>query len=339
MLSRNVLPPISVGHSLLSSTMSSGSLTSARYGKDKVRVLRVVRKENVHHVVEYNVQVLLEGDLDVSYTQADNTVVVATDSMKNIVYYMAKTSPYVLSPTKFATHIGTFLVSKYAHIHKAFITVEQLRWSRIVVGQDGKQGHDHSFLRDGDEKKFVKVEVDATKGKNTLTASVTAGVTDLLVLKTTNSSFEKFIRDEFTTLPEVDDRIFSTSVDLSFTFDGPIAIPPPKNGDKLDFEVPAVKDGGVWDDQVLESIASKVTLEVFAEDNSASVQATLYKMAQALLDRAPGIRAVSYALPNKHYIPVDMSYIGVSNLKPSDAEVFMPVAAPSGLITATVTRN
>ena len=38
-------------------------LTSARYGKTKVRVLRVVREDKWHHVVEYNVEALLEGDI------------------------------------------------------------------------------------------------------------------------------------------------------------------------------------------------------------------------------------------------------------------------------------
>ena len=38
---------------------------TARYGKDKVRVLRVVREGAWHHVVEYNVTALLEGDIDV----------------------------------------------------------------------------------------------------------------------------------------------------------------------------------------------------------------------------------------------------------------------------------
>lgn len=81
-----------------------GVLASAKYGKDKVRVFRVVRDatSKVHDVVEYNVTVLVEGaietrcgqhlyrlialhlyskpSLGTSYTQADNTVVVATDS-------------------------------------------------------------------------------------------------------------------------------------------------------------------------------------------------------------------------------------------------------------------
>lgn len=69
---------------------------------------------------------------------------------------LAKTSPHILHPERFALHVGTYLVSKYAHIHKAFVTVEQLRWKRIDVrGQD----HSHAFWRDGDEKRAVDVEV------------------------------------------------------------------------------------------------------------------------------------------------------------------------------------
>jgi urate oxidase len=58
----------------------SSELIASRYGKDKVRVFRVVRDGKTHHIVEYNVTALLEGDIDTSYTAADNSVVVATDS-------------------------------------------------------------------------------------------------------------------------------------------------------------------------------------------------------------------------------------------------------------------
>ncbi|KAG7094961.1 hypothetical protein E1B28_005762 [Marasmius oreades] len=316
-------------------------LSNARYGKDKVRVLRVVRQGSLHLIVEYNVTVLVEGDIDVSYTKADNSVVVATDSLKNITYYLAKVSPHVLIPERFALHLGVHLVSKYSHLHKAFITVEQLRWSRISVhnGSESKE-HPYSFLRDGDEKRFVKVEVDASAGKNHLVGRVSAGITDLLVLKSTGSSFSNFVRDEYTTLVEVDDRIFSTSVDLNYTF-APIELPCPKRDDKLDFNIPVADGQGVgtvWDTSVPDK-ARKVTLEVFAQDDSASVQATLYKMATQIVQDHPGVASVSYALPNKHFIPVDMKYIQVDNLTPSNAEVFMPVSAPSGLISATISRK
>jgi urate oxidase len=62
------------------STSKTAILSSARYGKDKVRIFRVVRDGDWHTIAEYNVTTLLEGDVDQSYTQADNSVVVATDS-------------------------------------------------------------------------------------------------------------------------------------------------------------------------------------------------------------------------------------------------------------------
>ncbi|KAJ7795126.1 hypothetical protein B0H14DRAFT_113767 [Mycena olivaceomarginata] len=314
-------------------------LSSARYGKDKVRVLRVVREGKWHHIVEYNVQALLEGDIETSYTEADNSVVVATDSIKNITYYIAKISPHVLIPERFALHLGTHLVSKYPHIHKAFVTVEQLRWSRIPVsGEQGPTEHPHAFIRDGDEKRIVKVEVNASKGKDKIIASVTAGLSDLLVLKTTESAFTGFVRDKYTTLKEVDDRILSTSIDLSYTF-SPVEIPKPTDADVEQFTVPAeITPGSVWDTSVPTN-ARKVTLDTFASDNSASVQATLYRMARLIIAQNAHVQTVSYALPNKHYIPVDMGYLGVENLVPAQAEVFMPIAAPSGLITATVSRK
>ncbi|KAJ7064554.1 uricase [Mycena amicta] len=317
------------------SSSDSFVLTSARYGKDKVRVLRVVREGSLHHIVEYNVQVLLEGDIETSYTQADNSVVVATDSIKNITYYIAKISPHILIPERFALHLGTHIVSKYAHIHKAYVTVEQLRWSRIPI--DGKE-HPHSFIRDGEEKRVVKVEVDASAGKDKILGTVSAGLSDLLVLKTTESAFTNFVRDKYTTLAEVDDRILSTAVDLEYTF-APISIPSPTDADKEEFIVPNSIPTGSLFDTTVPARARSTTLHIFATDNSASVQATLHRMASAILADNSDIQKVSYALPNKHYIPVDMRYLGVENLKPSEAEVFMPIAAPSGLITATVSRR
>lgn len=303
------------------------SLTAARYGKDKVRVFRVVREGDKHSVVEYIVRALLEGDIETSYTKADNSVVVATDSIKNTCYVIAKTSPHVLSPELYALHLGTHFVTKYSHIHKAFITVEQLKWSRISVEGDP---HKHSFVRDGEEKIVVNAEIDGTSGKDKISAKIESGIKDLLVLKSTGSAFEGFLRDEYTTLTDVDDRIFSTAIDLSYEVvlpSGPLTIDGLKAvGDKAKFSA-------------LQDSVRKITLETFATDESASVQATMYKMSQKFLAENATASAISYRLPNKHYIPVPLDYIGLANTKPKDAEVFCPVEAPSGYITATVTRT
>lgn len=72
------------------------------------------------------------------------------------------------------------LVSKYAHIKKAFISIEKLRWTRIRIGETDTKGHPHSFYRDGDDKKIVRVEIDASGGGDKLVAKVEAGISDLL---------------------------------------------------------------------------------------------------------------------------------------------------------------
>lgn len=57
-------------------------------------------------------------------------------------------------------HLGTHLVSRYAHMHRALVTLEQLRWRRIPVGAGGQEGaHPHAFFRDGEDKRFTRVEV------------------------------------------------------------------------------------------------------------------------------------------------------------------------------------
>lgn len=84
---------------------------------------------------------------------------------------------------------------------------------------------------------------------------------------------------------EVNDRIFSTSVDLEYTF-APVVISPPKDGKKLEFVVPdMIEQGSVWDEKVAER-ARRATLEVFAKDESASVQV---RYARSLNNEKPGV--------------------------------------------------
>lgn len=96
-----------------------------------------------------------------------------------------------------------------------------------------------------------------------------------LVLKSTGSAFNSFIRDEYTTLVEVDDRILSTAIDVSYTF-APFDVTAPTDEKKLEFTVAAdvELEGGVWDPEVSER-ARNVTMKVFADDESASVQVHL----------------------------------------------------------------
>lgn len=130
----------------------------------------------------------------------------------------------------------------------------------------------------------------------------------------------------------VKDRLFSTSVTAQWN------VPLPN--------IPLTVEniGAIAAQLKLPEVAAKIredTLEVFATDESASVQATLYNTAQAVLTHCPVVESISYSLPNKHYIPINLSAFKLDNGLGYEggAEVFHPVADPSGLIEATIARK
>jgi urate oxidase len=228
---------------------------------------------------------------------------------------MAKQNP-VTPPELFASILGTHFIETYKHIHTAHIKVVTHRWTRMTI--DGKP-HPHSFFRDSAETRLVEADVIEGKG-----IEIRSGVSGLLVLKSTGSQFHTFVRNDFTTLPDVYDRILSTSVDAGWkwkTFSGMDLVK--KEVEKFDKTWAAARD---------------ITMKTFAEDDSASVQNTMYKMCGLILDAEPSVEAVDYSLPNKHYFEIDLSWHhGLKNTG-KDAEVYAPQSDPNGLIKCTVTR-
>ncbi|KAI0022012.1 hypothetical protein F4780DRAFT_241545 [Xylariomycetidae sp. FL0641] len=293
-------------------------LSAARYGKDNVRVCKVDRDAatGTQTVTEMTVCCLLEGAIEESYTAADNGPVVATDSMKNTIYIKAKEHP-VNPPELYAAVLGQHFLDTYAHISAAHVDVEVKRWTRLAV--DGAP-HPHAFLRDGEETRTASARVSRARG-----LELTSGLAGLTVLKSTGSQFHGFVRDDFTTLPETWDRILSTDVDATWTWR---ALP------TLD----ALRADLASFDRAFDD-ARNVTLRTFAHEDSPSVQNTMYKMCERILEAAPSVDKVSYSLPNKHYFEIDLSWHkGLKNTG-KDAEVYAPQSGPNGLIKCEVSRD
>ena len=196
-------------------------------------------------------------------------------------------------------------MKQYAHIDGAFVDIIKHKWTRLIV--DGKP-HPHSFVRDGEDIQTASVQ--HKRAGNQIT--ITSGLDKLLVLKTTGSAFHGFYKDEYTTLVPVWDRIFSTAVDAKWTFTSK----DPNVTKNIDFKN-------------IHASVKQITTDTFAKDDSASVQATLYLMQQQILAKHPEIAEVSYALPNKHYVGVDMSKFNIDN-NGKNLEVYHPQADPSG---------
>ncbi|KAF9344180.1 hypothetical protein BGX26_004692 [Mortierella sp. AD094] len=300
-------------------------LDKQEYGKDKVRLLKVHRDSKVHRVDDLTIRCLLSGAAFItSYTEASNKAVVATDSVKNTCYVLAKSSKVVDTLELFAAEIANHFLNTYAWIEGAHVSIIRHRWARMNI--DGKP-HTHSFWRDGEETRQTDIVVKR-EANGHRTVELKSAIADLLVLKTTGSSFEDFVRDEYTTLAETKDRILSTCVDAQW-----------------EFNVPAVATENLLSsmaqipfNKIYDSIR-EVTCKTFAEDESASVQATLYKMAAQSIANWKPLTKVSYALPNRHFFAVNLSYFrGTKNLG-EHADVYQPLTDPSGLITATIARS
>ncbi|EME41170.1 hypothetical protein DOTSEDRAFT_46232 [Dothistroma septosporum NZE10] len=295
------------------------SLSYARYGKDNVRLYKVHRDasdSSKQDVTELTVCTLLEGDIAASWTHADNANIVATDTQKQTVYIHAKLNP-VNPPELFAASLGSHFLQQYSHIHTAHVDLKVHRWTRMIV--DG-QPHPHSFLRDGEEKRTVSAVVSRANG-----IQIRSGLTGLLVLKSTGSQFHSFHRDEFTRLPETRDRILSTEVEAGWHW-------------QTFSTLEDVKREQAAFDKAHED-ARRITIETFAKENSPSVQNTMYKMSEEILEAARGVQSVEYSLPNKHYFEIDLSWHNGLKNTGADAEVYAPQSDPNGLIQCTVERK
>ena len=277
------------------------ALTQTAYGKSRIRLVRVTRHGDRHEVRDFTVAVAFEGRYDTSYTDGDNADVLPTDTMKNTVYAMAAREG-VGEPEVFAIILGRHFIERNPKLDRVRIEITDHGWSRIPIGD---REHGQSFVRRGPEARTAQVTTDRQG------STVTAGITDLVIMKTSHSAFAGFPRDEFTTLPETLDRLFVTSLTASWTY-----------GDH-DAEFASV----------FRSVR-RTLLESFAEHDSLSVQHTLYAMGQSVMDSIAGIERISLEMPNRHHLPINLTPFGMENRN----EVFVATEEPHGLIKATLVR-
>ncbi len=270
-----------------------------RYGKSRIRLVKVRRSPDAHQIVDLTLEVQLEGAFDPVYIDGDNASCLATDTMKNTVYALARQDPIV--------HVETFALRLAEHfiavpkVSRARISAIESPWARLSAGG---RPHPHAFVQPGGEQWTAVVTRDAAE------TSITSGVTNLVLLKTSESGFSGFPRDRYTTLPETDDRILATSLTATWTY-----------------------RAGTSDFAARDRVRAAL-VETFAAHQSRSVQHTLYAMGEAALAACVDVTETTLTLPNRHHLLVDLKPFGLDNPN----EVFVATDQPFGLIEATVRR-
>jgi urate oxidase len=276
----------------------SVTLTENAYGKQAVRLVTVRRGPERNALKDVTVTIRFEGDFTAAYTEGDNQGVFPTDTMKNTVYALAAEHPF--------DDIEDFGLTLTDHYLKAsprtstvHVDLTEHLWEPI--GESGER----SFRKSGGERRRATVIRDHGSAK------VQAGIEDLVVMKTSQSAFEGFPRDRYTTLRETSDRLLATAVQATWRY------------------APFTSNfGPLWHE------VRRLLLKAFAEHDSRSVQHTLYAMGEAALE-VPDVEEIHIAMPNLHHIPVDLTPFGLENRN----EVFVATAEPYGLIEGTVRRG
>ena len=277
-----------------------------RYGKSAIRLVKLIRGPERHVVRDLTVAIALDGEFAAAYLDGDNSGVVATDTMKNTAYAFAR--DHLDGPIEaYALALGRHFLAE-AQVDRATVTVREHRWRPIAM-PNGPAAT--AFSRDPSLTRLAIVSTTRHA------VTMEAGIEDLVLMKTAGSAFAGFPRDRYTTLPETDDRIMATQVSGRWRYDAAAVTEP---GFDHDRSFAAVRD---------------TLLEVFAEHDSPSVQASIWLMGRAVLERHREVDEISLSLPNLHHLLVDLRPFGLEN----DNDIFVATREPHGLIEATVRRD
>jgi len=259
---------------------------------------------------------MLEGPFERAFTASENSSLVPTETQKNTLYALSK--KYPIDPVeRWTVYAAKDILARHQHIESVFIHMDRHPWDRVKVS--GKE-HNHAFIKAASGIRFTTMTL-RRDGK----PKVSSGFKELQIMKTTQSGFEGFIVDEYTTLQPTNDRVMSTKVFCEWIFVDNADV------EKVDFNA-------------IYANVQQTTLDYFAGDPvkgvySASVQATLYDIGTAILNRYKEIENITFKLPNVHYYVVNFNDFNLKGTLTNNKEVFLTFDGAHGQIEATIERK
>jgi urate oxidase len=283
------------------------SIVQNNYGKSRIRMTKVRREGEVQDVIELSIDIRLEGNFADAYTSGDNQQLIPTDTMKNTVYALARQHE-LQGAESFACILARHFVERFAHVSTASVDIVEHPWQRATVNGNP---HPHVFLGSSTERHTCSAYA-LRNASDTVDCLVRSGIDGLMIMKTTQSGFSGFLRDEYTTLAETEDRILATTVEAQWLYR---------------FSPDSYRS-------LRERIRASL-IEAFAERFSPSVQFTMRAMAAAVLESESGVATIRLTMPNQHRLLVNLEPFGLDNPN----AVFVPTDEPFGNITAEFARD
>ena len=247
-------------------------------------------RTNTIFAVKVDVEVLGDNFLP-AYTHGDNSNVVATDSMKNLV--LSRALDYDGATLEgLLDYLGRQFLATYPQMQRLRLTGIELPFKAVPVPSDGGErlrDSDVLFSRTRGDYSTAVLECRAS-GSDYRVTGHRCGRNELQLIKVTGSSFTRFVRDEHTTLPERSDRPLFAYIDVSWTYLDP--------SDML----AADYHGYVAAEQVCDVVAV-----VFDQLVSESIQHLVHEMGSRVLERFPQLASISFDAQNRTWEPVAVS--------------------------------
>ena len=290
------------------------------YGKERIAVYRTYGTplEGVRTIPEssfdgrdntlfgLDVRVQFEGEEFLpSFSEGDNSIVVATDSMKNFVHHQL--GEYDGATVEgFLEFVGSEFLDTYSQVDAVRMSADELPFDeRLVPGDDGFEPSGLVFRVSDNESAFGEVYLDQGRDGSVI-EDQTSGVTGLELVKVKGSSFTGYVQDEYTTLPEREDRVLYISLDIFWTYENP----EDALGEEPQRYVPA--------EQVRD-----IAHVLFHEVDGNSIQDLIYQIGLRVLERYPQLESVSFEANNRTWIEVRDDLEG-------DARVLREPPQPTG---------
>jgi urate oxidase len=255
-------------------TFASG-LKKSYYGKGDVIVYRLNRDglqqpAGANPVFGASVKILIYGDAFwPTYTTGDNTGLVATDSMKNFIQRETMNfTGYDLE--SFCEFIASKFLATYPQATGAQV-------SAVEIPYEGLTGSASAFAPAGPERAGAAVEL-IREGEGIRTAEARSEITGFKLLRLSGSAFHGFVRDQYTTLPDIKDRPLHMWLDLDWTY----------------VSTAAAYSAGAVTKQVRQMVR-----DVFAGFESGSIQQIIYQIGEKMLAEIPAIAEIHLEANNR----------------------------------------
>lgn len=239
-------------------------------------------RDNTLMAVEVDMEVF-GTDFLPSYTEGDNSMVVATDSMKNIIIRQALEFDGGTIEAYLA-QVGRHFITNYEQVHDLRLTVRELPFPPTLAPSGEGSFRDSDVLFSGSARSDIataRLDMKRIDGKPQITGHE-SGRTGIRLFKVTGSAFTSFVRDEHTTLPDRQDRPLFIYMDVFWTY--------------RDVE----DTSGVHAHRyVAAEQVHDICAAVFGEFVSESIQHLVHEMGKRLLERFPQLAEVRFAAQNR----------------------------------------